>query len=143
MLDLQARIHLKEPNIAIRLEEEFDGADADVVHVLEECTRSGDERLVGALRQEGRGCLLNELLVAALDRAITGRDDVEVTQGVTRGLGFDVAGNLDETFDEVSGQILSVCVASEEEIKVGCRTDDADASTAATVGALEHHGVTC
>jgi len=42
----------------------------------------------------------------------------------------------------VGAEVGGVGVAREEQVQVGCRADDADAASAAAVGALEHHGVT-
>ena len=67
---------------------------------------------------------------------------MEVAVGVARRLRLDVTSNLDETLDEVSAQVGSVRVTREEQVEVSLRADDADASSAAAVGALEHHGVT-
>ena len=67
---------------------------------------------------------------------------MEVTVRVARRLRLDVTGDLNKTLDEVSAQVGSVRVTREEQVEVGLRADDADASAAAAVGALEHHGVT-
>ena len=61
---------------------------------------------------------------------------------VARRLRLDVTGDLNKTLDEVSAQVGSVRVTREEQVEVGLRADDADASAAAAIGALEHHGVT-
>ena len=53
-------------------------------------------------------------------------------------LRLDVTGDLDKTLDEVSAQVGSVRVTREEQVEVGLRADDADAASAAAVGALEH-----
>ena len=80
VLDLEARVDLEEPDVAVRLQEEFDGAHADVVHVFEQRAGSGHHLLVRALGQEGGGGLFDQLLVAALHGAVARGDDVEVTQ---------------------------------------------------------------
>ena len=142
VLDLQTRVDLEEPDVTVGLEQELDCTHAYVVNVLEQRARRVHERLMRALGQEWRGSLFDQLLVATLHRAVTGRDDVEVTQRVTCGLCLDVTGDLDKTLDEVSAQVGGVRVTREEQVKVGLRADDADASAAAAIGALEHHGVT-
>ena len=80
VLDLQARVDLEEPDVAIGLQQELDRAHANVVHVFEQCARCVHERFVCTLGQERRGRLLDQLLVAALHGAVAGGDDVEVTQ---------------------------------------------------------------
>ena len=95
-----------------------------------------------SLGQERRRSLLDQLLVATLDRAVTGGDDVEVSQRIARGLRLHVTGDLDEALDEVSTQVGCVRVASKEQVQVSLRADNADASATAAVGSLEHHGVT-
>ena len=67
---------------------------------------------------------------------------MEVAVRVARGLRLDVTGDLDKTLDEVSAQVGGVRVTREEQVEVRLRADNADASAAATIGALEHHGVT-
>ena len=67
---------------------------------------------------------------------------MEVSQRVARRLGLHVTGDLDEALDEVSAQVGGVRVTSKEQVQVSLRADDADASAAAAVGSLEHHGVT-
>ena len=141
VLDLQTRVDLEEPDVAVRLEQELHRAHAHVVDVLEQSARRVHERLVRPLGQEGGWCLFDQLLVATLHRAVTGRDDVEVAQRIARRLRLHVTSDLDETLDEVSAQVGGVRVTREEQVEVSLRADDADASSATAVGALEHHGV--
>ena len=142
VLDLQTRVDLEEPDVAVRLEQELHRAHAHVVDVLEQSARRVHERLVRPLGQEGGWGLFDQLLVATLHRAVAGRDDVEVAQRIARRLRLHVASDLDETLDEVSAQVGGVRVTREEQVEVSLRADDADASSAAAVGALEYHGVT-
>ena len=50
--------------------------------------------------QVGGGCLLDELLVAALQRAVAGRHDDDVAVHVGQALGLDVAGVVEVALDE-------------------------------------------
>src|SRR5690606_28948404 len=58
------------------------------------------EALVLLVAEEGRGRLLDELLVAALQRAVAGRDDHDVAVLVGEALGLDVAGTVEELLDQ-------------------------------------------
>ncbi len=53
-----------------------------------------------ASRQEGRRGLLDQLLVAALERAVTGGDDDHVAVGVGQALGLHVPGLVEVALDE-------------------------------------------
>ena len=100
VLDLQPGVHLEEPEPAVGLEEELDGAGADVAD-----GRGGGDRGVGhppaQLGVDGRGRrLLDDLLVAALDRALPLVQRHDVAVGVGEDLDLDVAAALDVALAE-------------------------------------------
>ena len=66
VLHLKTGVDLQEPDIALGSQEELAGGHPDVVDRLQEATGGRDETVVNTLGQEGRGSLLEELLVASL-----------------------------------------------------------------------------
>ena len=66
VLHLKTGVDLEEPDIALGGQEELAGGHPDVVDRLQEATGGRDETVVNTLGQEGRGSLLEELLVASL-----------------------------------------------------------------------------
>ena len=99
MLHLHARVHLEEVEVVVLVDEELAGAGADVAHGL----GRGDRRLAHALAQLGRdpvaGRLLDDLLVATLDRALALEEVDGVPVGVGQHLDLDVARLLHELLD--------------------------------------------
>ena len=66
VLNLQTRVDLEEPDVAVRLEQELHRAHAHVADVFEQRARRVDERLVRAFGQERCGSLFDQLLVSTL-----------------------------------------------------------------------------
>ena len=100
MLDLEAGVDLEEGDRAVLGDEELARAGT-VVAGLGEDPLGGLVEL-GDLRvgEERRGRLLDELLVAALERAVAGGDDDDVAVLVGEALGLDVARPVEELLDE-------------------------------------------
>src|SRR5690242_11399060 len=69
MLDLKARVHFDEIELAV-LVEEFDRADAEIAELLERAGDDAADALARRCVQGWRGRFLPNLLVAALERAI-------------------------------------------------------------------------
>ena len=69
MLDLQARVHLEEVELAAD-EQTFDRPRAGVADVAAEGDRVRRDPIRGIAVERGRGRLLHELLVPPLDRAV-------------------------------------------------------------------------
>ena len=98
VLDLDAGVHLEEEQL-VALDEELDGAGVGVAD------RSGQPaRRLGQRRTQGVGqvrCrrLLDQLLVAALDRAVAVADDDEAAVVVGDDLHLDVARTGEEALD--------------------------------------------
>ena len=100
VLDLQPGVDLEERDGAVLADEELAGAGADVAGLAED--RLGRAVQLGVLLvgEERRGRLLDELLVAALQRAVAGRDDDDVAVAVGEALGLDVPRLVEVALDE-------------------------------------------
>ena len=100
VFDLQPGVHLQERDGAVLAHQELAGAGTDVAGLAQ----NGLARLVqpGALvgGQERGRCLLEEFLVAPLQRAVAGRDHDDCAVGVGQALGFDVPGPVEVALDE-------------------------------------------
>ena len=66
VLYLKTGVDLEEPDIALGGQEELAGGHSDIVDRLQEAPGGLDQTPVNTLGQEGRGSLLEELLVASL-----------------------------------------------------------------------------
>ena len=96
VLDLDARVHFDEDVLAGPLphgvDEEFHGAGVDVVQRLGELHGVAVQRLPDAFVEVRRRGDLDDLLVAALDGAVTLEEVHHVALGVGQDLDLDVAG---------------------------------------------------
>ncbi len=90
MLDLQPGVDLEEGDGAVTSDEELAGAGAEVTHLFQDRLRRGVEKRVLLVAEERRGGLFHELLVAALQRAVTRGDHHDLAVGIGQALGFDV-----------------------------------------------------
>ncbi len=100
VLHLEAGVDLEEGDGAVLADEELAGAGAEVAGFLEDGLGGFVEAPVLLLGEErGRG-FLDELLVAALERAVAGGDHHHVAVGVGEALGLDVARGVQEALDE-------------------------------------------
>src|SRR5205807_10129516 len=96
VLDLQPRIHLHEIEIlTVMLGDELDGAGADIA----DRTRRGDrhfaELVALSLAEPRRGRLLDNLLVAALDRAVAFPEMHDIALRIAKHLHLDMARPLE------------------------------------------------
>ena len=100
VLDLEAGVHLQEEEpVAVRVVEELDGAGSAVVDRRGGLARRLVQRTPGLLGQVRARRLLDDLLVAALDRAVALAEDEDAV-AVTEHLHLDVAAVLDVRLDE-------------------------------------------
>ena len=92
VLDLQPGVHLEEVGVAVPIDDELDGSGIDVA----DGPGGGDGRFDQAGPQgrgdDGRRCLLDDLLVAALDAALPLEQRHRVAVGVGQHLHLDVPG---------------------------------------------------
>ncbi len=104
VLDLEPGVHLEEGDGAVAADEELAGAGADVADLPEDRLRALHEEVLLLLAEERRGGLLDELLVAALQRAVAGRHDDDVPVGIGEALRLDVARPVEVLLDEAFGR---------------------------------------
>ncbi len=99
MLDLDAGVHLEEIKVALRVDQELDRSGADVVHRLGRAHRDLAHLRPHLRRDEWRRRFLDDLLMAALNRAfaLEAMDDVAVRVG--EHLHFDMARLLEKFLD--------------------------------------------
>ena len=123
MLDLEARVHLDEVELAV-LVEEFDRAGAGILQLAHRL--GADLADLGALRvvERGRGAFLQHLLVAALQRAVALAEMDGLALAVAEDLDFDMA-RLLEIFLEIDR------VVAEGRLGFGARGGHGDAEIAA------------
>src|SRR2546425_7359624 len=94
MLDLEPRVHLEEVELAAHVDEELHGARVHVAGRAGHPTRRLTEALAQRRVHEGRRRFLDELLVAALDRALALAEVDHMTVAIGEHLNLDVAGGL-------------------------------------------------
>ncbi len=145
MLDLQTGVHFQEVKTLVLAGDEFDGAGGVVVHRF--CQR---DRLLAHLAprrfiEQRRRRFLDDLLVAALDRAFALAEINDVAMLVAEHLDFDVPGVDDEFFDEdaiVAERRLGFRARQLESLgDLGGAVGDAHALAATASGSLDHHGI--
>ena len=100
MLDLQPGVDLEEGDRAVLADEELAGPGADVAGLAQDRLGRRAELRVLLRGQVRRGGLLDQLLVAALQRAVPGGDDDHGAVGVGEALGFHVPGPVEVALDE-------------------------------------------
>lgn len=100
VLDLEARVHLEEVKVLVRIDEELARAGRVVPDGLGERDGLGAHGSARLLVQVHRRRLLDDLLVATLDRALALVQVHRVAKLVTENLDLDVARVVDELFDE-------------------------------------------
>src|SRR5579883_487700 len=91
VLDLQARVHLEEVVVELLVHEELDRPGVPVTGVLREADGVLAEARPELGRDDGRGRLLDDLLVPALERALALAEVNDVAARVGEDLDLDVA----------------------------------------------------
>ena len=99
VLDLEAGVHLQEVRPAVR-DQELHGARAGVVDRARGAHRERAQLRLQRLGQAGRGCLLDHLLVAALEGAVAGAEGPHRAVRVGEDLHLDMAAALDVRLGE-------------------------------------------
>ena len=100
VLHLQTGVHLKEGNGAVGTDQELTGAGTLVASLAQNRAGRLVQALVLLIAQVGGGRLLDELLVAALQGAVTGGNHHDVAVCIRQALGLNVAGRIQETLNE-------------------------------------------
>ena len=146
VLDLETGVHLEEPEATLVVGEELHGAGTDVVDRRSGIPGGGIEgfaHLRMAL-DEGSRCLLDDLLVAALDRTLTLANRPDRAVSVGHDLDLDVMPGLDVVLDEdggvTEGRGRLSAGGIEGRGEVGQGVNDPHAAPAATSGCLDEHG---
>ena len=103
MLDLNARVHLDEVELAVFVEK-LDGADPEIADLAHRFRHRFADRIARARIERGRGAFLPDLLVAALQRTIAFAEVNGVALAVAKHLNFDVTRPL-EIFLDVDGVV--------------------------------------
>ena len=145
MLDLQPRVHLEEEEAAVLPGDELDRAGAVVADGLRQRDRLLAHLLARRLIEQRRRRLLDDLLVAALDRAFALAEIDDVAVLVAEHLDFDVARIDDEFLDEhavVAERGLRLRLRAREALRdLALRLGDAHALAAAAGRGLDHHRI--
>ncbi|MDQ0959544.1 hypothetical protein QFZ66_003422 [Streptomyces sp. B4I13] len=100
MLDLEPGVDLQERDRAVDADEELHGAGADVAGLLQDGLGGGVQLGRLSLGEERRRGLLDQLLVAALQGAVTGGDDDHVAVAVGETLRLHVPRLVQVALDE-------------------------------------------
>ncbi len=145
MFNLQARIHFKEIETAVRADDELNGSRAGIADGGGKPDRLFPHRPPHIGRDERGGCLLDHLLVAALDRTFAFTQIERVAMAVGQNLNFDMARLFDEFFDEdtvVAKAVQALGFGGGEPLAhfllgIG----EAHPLAAATRRRLHHHGI--
>ena len=138
VLHLQARIDLEEEDLIAH--QELARAEADEAGTLEQGARPSLEGRLLLGCQARRGCLFDEFLIAALDRAVARGDDREVAAGIAHALGLHVPRIFEVLFNEDA--LRGGTGSFKEVVEVVVFPNDGDATPAAAVGLLRHDRVT-
>src|SRR5262245_21320247 len=100
MLDLQARIHLQEIKAFVLPGDKLDRTGAVVTDGLGKRDRLLPHLLARCCIEQWTGCLLDHLLIAALDRAFALAEVDDISMFVAEHLDFDVTRVGDKFFDK-------------------------------------------
>ena len=143
MLDLDPRVHLDEIESAV-LVEEFDGADAEIFEFAHGHGHGLADRLALRAVECGGGALLQDLLVAALQRAVALAEMDGAALAVAQHLDLDVAGTL-EILLEIDGVVTECGLGlgargRERHREISFAVRDLHAAPAATGRRLHQHG---
>ena len=141
MLHLEAGVHLEEGDRPVLGDEELTRAGADVVGLAQDRLGALVEAADLVVGEERRGRLLDQLLVAPLQRAVAGGDHDDVAVLVGEALGLDVARLVEELLHEALATSERGLGLTHRRLEgVGdllLLAGDLQAATAATEGSLD------
>ncbi len=103
VLHLEARVHLEEVELAVLVDDALDRAGIDVAGLLRQGHRGVADPCAQLVVDDRRGCLLDQLLVPALDRAVTFAEEGDVAAGIREHLRLDVVRAVDVALEEDLG----------------------------------------
>src|SRR5438045_284248 len=143
MLDLKTRVDLEEEKFAILRHEELDRAGIPVARGTRHADRGFAQTRTQRVVDRGAGCLLDELLVATLYRAITLAEPEDPSVLVGDDLHLDVARALQEAFDEeLRPAERRLCLTGRQPprgVQLGCVPYRPHALATAAAGGFQHH----
>ena len=99
VLDLDAGVHFEEEEVALVVEQELEGAGVGVLHGARGIDHRASELAAHLVGDGDRRALLEQLLMAALDRALALAEVHHGAVVVAEHLELDVAGVLDVLLD--------------------------------------------
>src|SRR5207244_1072106 len=145
MLDLQSSVQLDEVVRAVRREDELERAGVEVPDRAARTRDVGLQRVACLVVEGGRRRLLDQLLVAPLDRALALAERQHAAVRVTQHLHFDVPRRGDqlleiETAVAECGLCLGACTR-ERFVEVVNTRDEAYALPASAGGGLQQDGI--
>ena len=143
VLDLDARVDFDEVEVfLILVREELDGAGIDVADVLHDLQGRRADVLAKLLRQRPGRCHLDDLLVAALDGAVTLIEVDDIAVFIAHDLHFDVLRVQDALLDvDILVAKGALCLRARfliGALEVFHAVDTAHAAAAAAVDGLDH-----
>src|SRR5690606_21456919 len=100
VLDLQTRIHFKEIEVPVTIDDEFHRSCRKISNGFCQSDSLLAHGFAGGFIQEWRGGFFDDLLVAALNRTFTFAQIDDVAVLVAQNLNFDMAWLGDEFFNE-------------------------------------------
>ena len=145
VLDLKARVHLEEIEVALGVHEELDGARVDVAGGAREPAGRLAHARAQARVHERRRALLDQLLVTPLDGALALAEVDDVVVGVGEDLDLDVP-RLGDGALEVDGRVAEGGAGlgarrAQRLREVVLAAHEPHALAAAAHGGLEHHRI--
>ena len=145
VLHLDTGVHLDEVGVALQVHQELAGTGVAVANVAAQSQSAVEDLLAGCLGDGEGGGILNHLLVAALNGAVTVVQVDHVAVVIGQHLDLNVLGAPQILFDEdlvvAEGLLGLVDGLLELLLHVGSLVDDTHAAAAAAVGCLQHNGV--
>ncbi len=145
MLDLQSRIHFQEIETLVLPRDELDRAGAVVADRLRQRDRLLSHFFASRGIEQRRRRLLDDLLIAALDRAFALAEVDDIAVLVAKHLNFDMARIRDELFDEnaliAERRLCLRARARKPLLHVGLAVRNAHALAAAPRARLDHDGI--
>ena len=145
MLDLHAGVHLEEVEAAVGVEQELHGAGVGVANRPCRGERRRRHLRAQAGRQRGAGCLLDDLLMPALDRTLALAEVDQMAVAVAEDLDLDVARPAEELLDVhppvAEGRLRLARGGGERRAELLLAGDGAHALPAAPARGLDQHRV--
>ncbi len=146
VLDLHARVHFHEIVVQVFVDEELDRAETFIIRSARDFASRGPHAGSDLGAHDGREGFFDDLLVAALERALALAQMDHVAVAVGQDLDLDVTRAFDVLLDEdvrrPEGRLRLASRRVERLLELGFGAHDAHTPTAAAVRSLEQHGVT-